>query len=445
MPQWVIDGPEAEQALILAHEQEHIAARDPGLLLFALLLVAIVPWNLPLWWQLRRLRFAMEVDCDARVLGRGAEARAYGEVLFTIGQRRSVAPAGAIALTEPASQLLRRIRIMTTPIAKHSRWFVGAAIGLSLACLAVSAELQAPVLQATSSISGKAATETLRKLPLGEDPRLAEVRKVVRVTFPELFNASATPGAVLVTLLMNQDGTLYKSFKENIEARPWIAYSFQAFDAMGVDYEHRGDWVRDRMQGWPAAGNHIDVSAWYLKPPADPTRDVTMVRAKVEERYASLFRPRYGDGSSLVREGSSLLTVFMTEAGDIDRAKVEVSEEVSKDANANPKILATPERFVAMDIAREQIGPIGATELYLGHFNDDRNLKSLRVIYAWPRQPNEPEAQPAHPSKRPLPARTMTRRSTARLPSTIFPTFIPIPSCGREPTRGCCWIVRGRC
>ena len=69
MPQWVIDGPEAEQALVLAHEHEHIVAQDPGLLLLGLLLVAIAPWNLPLWWQLRRLRFAIEVDCDARVRG----------------------------------------------------------------------------------------------------------------------------------------------------------------------------------------------------------------------------------------------------------------------------------------------------------------------------------------------------------------------------------------
>jgi beta-lactamase regulating signal transducer with metallopeptidase domain len=59
-------------------------------------------------------RWALDVDCDARVLGRGAEARAYGEVLLAIGERRTFTPVGAIALTEPASQLLRRIRIMTT-------------------------------------------------------------------------------------------------------------------------------------------------------------------------------------------------------------------------------------------------------------------------------------------------------------------------------------------
>jgi beta-lactamase regulating signal transducer with metallopeptidase domain len=390
MPRWALDAASGARAVVLAHEQEHIAAHDPVLVLLGLVLVVIAPWNLPLWWQLRRLRFSIEVDCDARVLGRGAEARAYGEVLLAIGERRTFTPVGAIALTEPASQLLRRIRIMTAHLPKRGKWAVVAAISLSLACLAVASELPAPVLRAATSIAGEAATEALRKPPLGVDPRMAEVRNLVRVTYPELFNASASPGAVLVTLLMNQDGTLYKSYKENIEPRPWIATSFQAFDAMGVDYEHRGDGVKDRMQGWPAAGNHVDVLAWYLRLPSDPSRDVATVRARVKARFTSTFEPIHANGTRLLREGSSLLTVFMTEAGDIERANI----EVSKSEDIDLETLATPEHFVAMGIASERIGPIGTTELTTGHFYDAPDLKSLRVIYAWPRRPNEPAAQP---------------------------------------------------
>jgi beta-lactamase regulating signal transducer with metallopeptidase domain len=393
MPRWALDAPSQTRAVVLAHEQEHIAARDPALLLLGLVLVVIAPWNLPLWWQLRRLRFAIEVDCDRRVLGRGTEARAYGEVLLTIGERRTFTPVGAIALTEPASQLRRRIRIITMRLPKRGIGAVAAAIGLSLACLAVAAQFQAPVLRA-SSITGDAAVGALRKPPLGEDPRMAEVRNLVRATYPELFNASAHPGAVLVTLLMNQDGTLYKSYKENIEPRPWITTSYQAFDALGVDYEHRGDSVKDRMQGWPAAGNHVDVRAWYLKGPSDPSRDVATVRARVKARFAALFAPIHANGLRRVREDSSLLTVFMTEAGDIERAKIEVSNE-----GVEPQFLATPDHFVAMGIASERIGPMGTTELYTGHFNDDRDMKSLRVIYAWPRRPNEPAPQPAPPEQ----------------------------------------------
>jgi beta-lactamase regulating signal transducer with metallopeptidase domain len=393
MPRWALDATSNTRSVVLAHEQEHVAARDPLLLLLGLVLVVIAPWNLPLWWQLRRLRFAIEVDCDRRVLGRGTEARAYGEVLLAIGERRTFTPVGAIALTEPASQLLRRIRIMTAHLPKRGKWAVATVIGLSLACLAVAAQFQAPVLR-TTSITGDAAVGALRKPPLGEDPRMTEVRNLVRATYPELFNASATPGAVLVTLLMNQDGTLYKSYQEKIEPRPWITTSYQAFDALGVDYEHRGDSVKDRMQGWPAAGNHVDVRAWYLKRPSDPSRDVAAVRARVKARFASLFAPIHANGLERVREDSRLLTVFMTEAGDIERAKIEVSNQ-----GVEPQFSATQDHFVSMGIASERIGPMGTTELLDGHFNDDRDMKSLRVIYAWPRRPNEPAPQPAPPEE----------------------------------------------
>jgi hypothetical protein len=370
MPRWALDAASGTREFVLAHEQEHIGARDPALLLLGLVLVAIAPWNLPLWWQLRRLRFAIEVDCDARVLGRGEEARAYGKVLLAIGERRTFTPVGAIALTEPASQLLRRIRIMTTHLPKRGKWAVAGVIGLSMACLAVAAEFQAPVLRSTS-ITGDAAG-ALRKPPLSEDPRQADVRNLVRATYPELFGAAAAPGPVLVTLFMNQDGTLYKSFKEDIEPTPWVSNSLRAFDAVGVDYEHRGTGVKDRMQGWPAAGNHVDVRAWYLKPAADPSRDVATVRAKVKAGYASLLKPSSADDANL-------LTVFMTEAGEIDRAKVEVTKD------------PTVERFVAMGIEGERIGLFGTTTLYVGHLKDDSDLKSLQMIYAWPRRPNEDE------------------------------------------------------
>jgi bla regulator protein blaR1 len=73
----------------------HIAARDPWLLLLALAIVVAAPWNLPLWWELRRLRFAIEVDCDARVVSRGADVRTYGEVLLAVGQQGAITPRGS--------------------------------------------------------------------------------------------------------------------------------------------------------------------------------------------------------------------------------------------------------------------------------------------------------------------------------------------------------------
>src|SRR5262249_30863755 len=52
VPRWLLERPLLIRALVLEHELEHVRARDPLLLLLALVLVALVPWNLPLWWQL---------------------------------------------------------------------------------------------------------------------------------------------------------------------------------------------------------------------------------------------------------------------------------------------------------------------------------------------------------------------------------------------------------
>jgi len=70
-------------------EQSHLVAGDPRLLTGALCLLVFMPWNLPLWWQLRRLRRAIEVDCDARVLNAGHDVNRYGETLLEVGQRHS--------------------------------------------------------------------------------------------------------------------------------------------------------------------------------------------------------------------------------------------------------------------------------------------------------------------------------------------------------------------
>jgi bla regulator protein BlaR1 len=89
VPNWLTELTDAQQALVIAHELSHLKARDPQALAAALCVLVCAPWNLPLWWQLRRLRYAIEVDCDAGVLRSGGDAREYGETLLAVGQRQS--------------------------------------------------------------------------------------------------------------------------------------------------------------------------------------------------------------------------------------------------------------------------------------------------------------------------------------------------------------------
>ena len=109
MPVWLQLIPPRQQALLLAHAQCRLAARDPQLLALAYALIVLMPWNLPLWWQLHRLRFAIEVDCDARMLAHGHALRDYAIVLRQHGQYYSgLTGAAPIVLSDPRALRRRR-------------------------------------------------------------------------------------------------------------------------------------------------------------------------------------------------------------------------------------------------------------------------------------------------------------------------------------------------
>jgi bla regulator protein BlaR1 len=112
VPAWVLTLSDAEQQVIVRHEQEHARAADPGLLFAVSLLIAFQPWNLALWRMRTRLRFATEVDCDARVLRRPADAGFYSRLLLTVYERSTPGLVPLVAFLEPTTHLERRIRRM---------------------------------------------------------------------------------------------------------------------------------------------------------------------------------------------------------------------------------------------------------------------------------------------------------------------------------------------
>jgi bla regulator protein BlaR1 len=144
VPAWILTAPPSQQSAVIAHEQSHLEAGDPRLLTIALGLLVFMPWNLPLWWQLRRLRYAIEVDCDTRVIRRGLHPQSYGKTLLDVGERQSGHVGAVAAMSESKSFLERRIElIMSTP---KRRWrLLGGALGaLSLVLVAIAAEVSPP-------------------------------------------------------------------------------------------------------------------------------------------------------------------------------------------------------------------------------------------------------------------------------------------------------------
>lgn len=144
VPRWLCDAPAITQQLVIAHEGAHLEAHDVRLLTAGVLLLVAMPWNLPMWWQLRRLRYAIEVDCDARILSSGRDATTYGETLITVGERQSGFIGAVAGMSESKSFLEQRIKLM---VRKPVRWWqvsTAALAGLSFALVAMAAQVEPP-------------------------------------------------------------------------------------------------------------------------------------------------------------------------------------------------------------------------------------------------------------------------------------------------------------
>jgi hypothetical protein len=114
VPRWLLDRPADERRLVLAHECSHVAADDQLPLLVGCAAVVLLPWHPAVWWMLARLRLAVELDCDRRVIRAGAPPRAYGSLLIALASRGPAFPVGALALAERRTHLERRLVAMTT-------------------------------------------------------------------------------------------------------------------------------------------------------------------------------------------------------------------------------------------------------------------------------------------------------------------------------------------
>ncbi len=116
MPAWISELEEKVLRLVFLHELEHQRAGDHRLFSLGLLGVIAMPWNPFAWWQLRRLRLAIEFDCDRRVMARDVDPREYAEALLAVGSRLAAPPLAAAAFAERRPAVERRLRRMTEPL-----------------------------------------------------------------------------------------------------------------------------------------------------------------------------------------------------------------------------------------------------------------------------------------------------------------------------------------
>jgi beta-lactamase regulating signal transducer with metallopeptidase domain len=145
LPAWA-DHLDAESVrLMVLHEREHLNARDPQLLFAALVLTALQPWNLALWWQLRRLRNAIELDCDQRVLATGADILSYVSLLLRFAASRAPTRVAALALANTKTFMARRVRTMADHTAKSKYVKASFAALFAVSLVVLGCETPSPV------------------------------------------------------------------------------------------------------------------------------------------------------------------------------------------------------------------------------------------------------------------------------------------------------------
>jgi TonB family protein len=150
LPEWILTLDEPLRAMVLCHEHEHRRARDPHLIFAAAIAITLMPWNVALWLMNRRVRLAIEMDCDARVLRVHPCPERYGLLILAVAQRRSTSARLLFApdLSQPATYLERRIFAMYSSASLGRRTTLAAAT-VALTTFAVACALRtvpAPVV-----------------------------------------------------------------------------------------------------------------------------------------------------------------------------------------------------------------------------------------------------------------------------------------------------------
>jgi TonB family protein len=205
IPEWVLSLDASLRALVLRHEREHLAGGDPMLLFGAVTAATLLPWNPIAWYQLHRLRSAMELDCDHRVLRAHPDARRYGSLLLAVAQRADRGDLLTAALTESSSLLARRIAAMRRPISSFRLTQTALLATSAILATIVACEMQSPT---QPKVLASAATPTINNGPYFE----FQVEKPVAFVrggaprYPDVLRKAGVAGEVLAQFVVGPDG-----------------------------------------------------------------------------------------------------------------------------------------------------------------------------------------------------------------------------------------------
>jgi hypothetical protein len=223
LPRWAMAGDPEFRRLMIAHEREHQRAGDQRLVAAGLAMLVLIPWNPVLWWQLRRLRHAVELDCDARVLGSGEDVRSYGELLFAVSQRPSPRPSFATAFAEPTSYLERRIRAMTARPRRHRWLLASAATAAGTLLIAAACEMPRPIEPGSAEARPDVSAEG-EVSPIPTPARTRVLVDSINRRHPEVFERGIARGQAVWFVLDGEDRFVSSWVGPNFSEERWKAF-----------------------------------------------------------------------------------------------------------------------------------------------------------------------------------------------------------------------------
>jgi len=313
LPAWAARLEEEVLRLVFLHEEEHRRAGDQRLFTLGLLSVAATPWNPVLWWQLRRLRLAIEFDCDRRVLNHGVSTESYGEALLAVGSRLSHVPIAATAFAEPKSNLERRFHMLTSD--SRSRKGLRVAAAGVLVCMLGVLSCEAPTPVSTVEVEDANPAEALAPadgdvsetpsfVPYDTPPRLQnpdEISASLKSNYPEDLKAAGTGGRVELWMYVTKDGVVENSQVKTTSGEP-------ALDAAAEKVAASMQFEPARNEGSPT---HVWVSQWItFRTEMERTLPLVIVDGEVVEGLEPADMERVNaldiDHIEILKEGAAL-------------------------------------------------------------------------------------------------------------------------------------------
>jgi hypothetical protein len=222
IPQWLLGCTAEEQQLVLAHEREHLRARDHYALLGGCLTLALMPWHPAVWWMLSRLRLAVELDCDARVLRRGVAAHSYGSLLIDLAGRCTSLPVGAPALADESSHLEQRLIAMKPTVVRFAFLRSATFAAVALLGLVVACESRLPTTSEIEAMDVRAAESRMKTmLPLVRSDSGNILYMVDGIASTEMTVRDLTPEEVAMIEVVRREAGAESSV--NVTTRAFVA------------------------------------------------------------------------------------------------------------------------------------------------------------------------------------------------------------------------------